>query len=71
MFKRGAFNHRARKPFTPVLSEAVPMCHLQQDPVQLPKENEIEPDRALQSLQAVEFEGHQVKGSATSGIMAR
>ncbi|XP_057561797.1 protein ZGRF1 [Hippopotamus amphibius kiboko] len=93
-------NPEARKPLTTVVSQAVPKSpHLNQDPQQIIKENEVEPSESLQSLQffssgneeetaflavipkqleretcdpkPVEFQGHQVKGSATSAVMVR
>ncbi|KAB0342652.1 hypothetical protein FD754_019578 [Muntiacus muntjak] len=94
-------NPEARKPLTTVVSQATPKSpHLNQDPHQMIKENEVEPSESLQSLQffplgseeetaflavipkqmeretckepkPVEFQGHQVKGSATSAVMVR
>uniref|UniRef100_A0A8C0HZS6 Zinc finger GRF-type containing 1 n=1 Tax=Balaenoptera musculus TaxID=9771 RepID=A0A8C0HZS6_BALMU len=93
-------NPEARKPLTAVVSQAIPKSpHLNQDPQQMIKENEVEPSESLQSLQffslgseeetafldvipkqmeretcdpkPVEFQGHQVKGSAASAVMVR
>ncbi|XP_029091373.1 protein ZGRF1 isoform X2 [Monodon monoceros] len=45
-------NPEARKPLTAVVSQAVPKSpHLNQDPQQMIKENEVEPSKSLQSLQ--------------------
>ncbi|XP_059867822.1 5'-3' DNA helicase ZGRF1 [Delphinus delphis] len=93
-------NPEARKPLTAVVSQAIPKSpHLNQDPQQMMKENEVEPSKSLQSLQffslgseeetaflavipkqmeretcdpkPVEFQGHQVKGSAASAVIVR
>nr|XP_005555774.2 protein ZGRF1 isoform X7 [Macaca fascicularis] len=58
-----------RKPFITVVSPKSP--HLHKDSQQVLKEDEVELSEPLQSLQPVEFQGHQVKGSATSGVMVR
>ncbi|XP_061047127.1 protein ZGRF1 isoform X2 [Eubalaena glacialis] len=45
-------NPEARKPLTAVVSQAIPKSpHLNQDPQQMVKENEVEPSESLQSLQ--------------------
>ncbi|XP_068399429.1 5'-3' DNA helicase ZGRF1 isoform X2 [Eschrichtius robustus] len=45
-------NPEARKPLTAVVSQAIPKSpHLNQDPQQMIKENEVEPSESLQSLQ--------------------
>ncbi|XP_026959355.1 5'-3' DNA helicase ZGRF1 isoform X5 [Sagmatias obliquidens] len=45
-------NPEARKPLTAVVSQAIPKSpHLNQDPQQMMKENEVEPSKSLQSLQ--------------------
>ncbi|XP_012922063.1 protein ZGRF1-like isoform X1 [Heterocephalus glaber] len=51
-----------RIPFTP---------HVNQDLQQILKENEVEPTKPLQTPLPVEFLGHQVTGSASSGVMIR
>ncbi|XP_063579654.1 5'-3' DNA helicase ZGRF1 isoform X5 [Pongo abelii] len=58
-----------RKPFITVVSPKSP--HLHKDSQQILKEDEVELSEPLQSVQPVEFQGHQVKGSATSGVMVR
>ncbi|XP_023565935.1 protein ZGRF1, partial [Octodon degus] len=51
-----------RIPFTP---------HLKQDSQQILEENEVEPNKHLRTPQPVEFQGHQVTGSARSSVMVR
>ncbi|XP_063494042.1 5'-3' DNA helicase ZGRF1 isoform X4 [Symphalangus syndactylus] len=58
-----------RKPFITVVSPKSP--HLHKDSQQILKEDEVQLSEPLQSVQPVEFQGHQVKGSATSGVMVR
>uniref|UniRef100_A0A8C3WJC5 5'-3' DNA helicase ZGRF1 n=1 Tax=Catagonus wagneri TaxID=51154 RepID=A0A8C3WJC5_9CETA len=72
----------ARKPSTTVVSQAIPKSHLNQDPQQffssgseeetafqalIPKQT----DRKTCDPKPVEFQGHQVNGSATSAVMVR
>ncbi|CAK7315992.1 Protein ZGRF1 [Vulpes lagopus] len=92
-------NPEARKRSTAEVLRALPkLPPLNQDSQQIIKENEVEPNEPLQSLQffsfgdketafldvmpkqserktcdpkPVEFQGHQVKGSATSAVMIR
>nr|XP_044999830.1 protein ZGRF1 isoform X2 [Jaculus jaculus] len=69
----------ARKPFTTVVSPAVPKSpHLNQDSQQLFSLGSEEtaflaaiPKQLSYGPKPVEFQGHQVKGSATSGVMVR
>ncbi|XP_005397152.1 PREDICTED: protein ZGRF1 isoform X1 [Chinchilla lanigera] len=57
----------ARKPF--IVMPFTP--HLKQDSQQTLKENEVEPSEPLQTPQPVEFQGHQVTGSARSVVIVR
>ncbi|XP_046314943.1 protein ZGRF1 isoform X8 [Marmota monax] len=62
----------ARKPFAIGVSQTIPKSPDQkQDSQQILKEDEVEPSEPFRSLQPVEFQGHQLKGSATSGVMVR
>ncbi|XP_036776736.2 protein ZGRF1 isoform X6 [Manis pentadactyla] len=75
-------NPEAKKPLTTVVSQAIPKSHLNQDSPQffslaskeettfvavIPKQIE----RKTCDSKPVEFQGHQVKGSATSAVMVR
>ncbi|XP_021585338.2 5'-3' DNA helicase ZGRF1 isoform X6 [Ictidomys tridecemlineatus] len=62
----------ARKPFAIGVSQTIPKSpDRKQDSQQILKEDEVEPSEPFPSLQPVEFQGHQLKGSATSGVMVR
>ncbi|KAG3275807.1 zinc finger GRF-type containing 1 [Ictidomys tridecemlineatus] len=62
----------ARKPFAIGVSKTIPKSpDRKQDSQQILKEDEVEPSEPFPSLQPVEFQGHQLKGSATSGVMVR
>ncbi|XP_058522928.1 protein ZGRF1 isoform X2 [Ochotona princeps] len=65
---------KARKPSVTVTPQAVLRSpHWNQDSQQVLEPNEAlqSPNEALQSLPPVEFQGHQVKGSAAGDVMAR
>ncbi|KAK2508980.1 hypothetical protein MC885_018914 [Smutsia gigantea] len=75
-------NPEARKPLTTVVSQAIPKSHLNQDSPQffsLGSKEEMtfvavtpkQIERKTCDSKPVEFQGHQVKGSATSAVMVR
>ncbi|XP_066892594.1 5'-3' DNA helicase ZGRF1 [Kogia breviceps] len=58
-------NPEARKPLTAVVSQTIPKSpHLNQDPQQMIKENEVEPSESLQSLQFPDEENFPKGGTS-------